>query len=702
MSLSAITSAAVSGLQTAQTGLSAVSDNIANVDTVGYVRKVVDQVSTASAGLGSGVSVQQVQLAANQFLEDASRSASADSGAAGASASLWDQAQSLFGDPSSDTSFFAGLDQVFSSFSTLASSPSSTAAQAGALDQVSNFLGQAQTISGQLQSLSSQADTNITADVGQVNQLLSQIDSLNVQIARASIGGADATGPQNQQSQLIDQLSSLMDVKVSARAQGGVTVRASDGMVLAGDGAATLSYDPSGPQGEISVTSTNGVTELLGSRLTSGEIKGYLDLRNTDLPAVSDQLSELVSQTANQLNAVHNDYSAVPAPNQLTGRDTGLDLPTAVGGFTGSTTVAVVNGAGVVQQRVDIDFDTLTMSVNGGASVSFTPSTFLSTLNTSLGSSGSASFTNGALSITAASGDGVAVADPGSPPSQKAGRDFSTFFGLNDLVRSTGISDYDTGLTLADQNGFTPGSQITFAVNGSDGSLLTDVKVTVPAAPTMNDLVNALNAPSGGVGLYGSFALDANGQLAFTATPGSGITLGVVADNTSRGAGGPSMSQLFGLDDQVRAGRAATFSVRSDIAQDPSLLSLAKLNLSAAAGTPSLALGDTSGADALSQVGLSSTVFDAAGGMGRVTQTLSDYAAGVAGQIARKSAAADSAKTAADSVVSEANTRRSSIEGVNLDQELIQLTTYQQAYNASARMIQAAKDMYDTLLNMTN
>ena len=42
------------------------------------------------------------------------------------------------------------------------------------------------------------------------------------------------------------------------------------------------------------------------------------------------------------------------------------------------------------------------------------------------------------------------------------------------------------------------------------------------------------------------------------------------------------------------------------------------------------------------------------------------------------------------------------VEGVNLDQELIQLTTYQQAYNASARMIQAVKDMYDTLLNMTN
>ena len=35
-----------------------------------------------------------------------------------------------------------------------------------------------------------------------------------------------------------------------------------------------------------------------------------------------------------------------------------------------------------------------------------------------------------------------------------------------------------------------------------------------------------------------------------------------------------------------------------------------------------------------------------------------------------------------------------------MDEEIIQLTTYQQAYNASARLIQAAKEMYETLVNM--
>jgi flagellar hook-associated protein 1 FlgK len=39
-------------------------------------------------------------------------------------------------------------------------------------------------------------------------------------------------------------------------------------------------------------------------------------------------------------------------------------------------------------------------------------------------------------------------------------------------------------------------------------------------------------------------------------------------------------------------------------------------------------------------------------------------------------------------------------EGVNLDQELISMTTYQQAFSASARLVQAGKDLYDVLLQM--
>jgi flagellar hook-associated protein 1 FlgK len=80
--------------------------------------------------------------------------------------------------------------------------------------------------------------------------------------------------------------------------------------------------------------------------------------------------------------------------------------------------------------------------------------------------------------------------------------------------------------------------------------------------------------------------------------------------------------------------------------------------------------------------------------------TVSRYASEFGGSIGRQAQGAETRKQSAMSVSNEATARRQSVEGVNIDEELVRLTTYQQAFNASARMIQAAKDMFDVLTNM--
>ena len=80
--------------------------------------------------------------------------------------------------------------------------------------------------------------------------------------------------------------------------------------------------------------------------------------------------------------------------------------------------------------------------------------------------------------------------------------------------------------------------------------------------------------------------------------------------------------------------------------------------------------------------------------------TLAQYGAQLSGAIGQRSAAAYHRLDSAAAVAGEAISRRASVEGVNLDEELVQLTTYQQAYNASARLIQAVRDMYDVLLTI--
>jgi flagellar hook-associated protein 1 FlgK len=336
------------------------------------------------------------------------------------------------------------------------------------------------------------------------------------------------------------------------------------------------------------------------------------------------------------------------------------------------------------------------LSVDGGAPSAFTAANFQTSLDTALSGFGDVNFNNGALSISAQNGAGVAI-DEGT--SDKAGKAFSHFFGLNDLVRSNGYTNYDTGLKGTDTSGFTVGGKITLRIAQPDGKPIRDVTVTVPGGD-MNALVASLNNSSTGVGLYGQFKLDADGALTFAGAPPTNATMSVVQDNTQRGVGGPSISELFGLGTAQRSARAGAYSVDQAIDSDPMRLALAKLDLSVAAGQPALRAGDGQGAMALANAGETATDFKAAGSLGDVTMTISRYASEFGGAIGRDAAAAETRKNSADAVQAEANTRRQGVEGVNLDEELVKMTTYQQAFNASARMIQASKDLFDVLTNM--
>lgn len=702
-SLNSILNIASSGLQTAQTQLRVTSDNISNVSTPGYVRKQADQQSVVTGGVGSGVAIAQFRLVADKFLQSAGLNATSDSAAAEVTSDILDRAQSAFGDPNADTSFFKGLDAVFSGFTALSSDASATG-RSQALASVQGFLSSAQGLAANLQSLGGEVDSRIGSDVTSANSLLQQIDALNTEIARGTANGADVTGSQNQQSGLIDQLSKLVDVRVTTNAVGGAVVRAADGTALEGEGGpATLRYEVSGSgSGRILLTPGGGGAEQpIGGKLSSGEIKGLLNLKNTALPNLSDGLSNLVSTTVAAINTAHNANSSVPAPQSLTGRATGQTAAQAFGSITtGKTAVLITDATGVVSKRVDVDFSVPSYSVDGGAAVSFTRANFATALNTALGASGSASFdAKGSLKISAAAaGSGVAIADDATTPVNQNGQGFSAAFGLNDLITSPVPLNYATGLTAASPQTFS--GQISLRINAANGTPLREATITPPAGGTVGDLVTALNASTTGVSPYGAFALDGSGRLAFTPAPGSGVTLDVTGDTTADSVGGASLTTAFGLDAAARGARINGLAIRSDIAADPNKLALAKVQAGATAGATALYATDHSGSDALAQAGLSPTSFAAAGGIAAFTGTPSDYGAQFSAALARSADSASSAKDSADAVSTEATARRTSVEGVSLDEELVSLTTYQQSYNASARLIQAVKDLYDTLLQI--
>lgn len=698
VSLTTVLKTASSGMIAAQTGLRTVSDNIANVNTPGYVRKQVDQQPLVVGGMGMGVQVSGVKRVTDQYLQAASMTASSDSSRWSVLSQYLDNAQSLFGDPSGDDFYFKRLDDITSDFSAAADDPSSSLLRTQALSTVQDFLGDTARINGQITQLGKTVDAQANADVSRINDLLAQIDRLNSDVSRAKLANADSSGSENIQSGLVDELSGLMSIQVQARENGGVTIRSSEGYQLAGDGAVKLSYNRTdATKAYIAIEPADGIGNQQPITITAGDLRGLMDLRDETLPGLADQLGEFSSKVADALNKAHNNNATVPPPSTMTGRNTGLDIATAASNFTGTSTIAVTDANGVVQQTVAIDFTNGTMSANGGAATPFSTGNFLSDLNTALGGQATASFSNGVMTLSATSPNGLAI-DEGT--SNKAGRGFSQFFGLNDLVRSDGFTNYDTGMTASDANGFTPGDTIAFRLAQADGKPIRDVTVTVPPGGSMQDLLDALNQNSTGVGLYGAFSLDANGKMAFVPNSSLDVSLSVTSDHTQRGAGGPSMSQLFGLGVIEHSTRASRMNVDSALVSDPTKMSINKLDLTVPVGQSAIRPGDGKGALALSGAFDVSTQFAAAGALGKVSMTVARYASEFGGAIGRQASAADTRAQSAQSVATEATARRQSVEGVNLDEELVRLTTYQQAFNASARMIQAAKELFDVLTNM--
>jgi flagellar hook-associated protein 1 FlgK len=712
-SLTAIMYSGLSGLRAAQAALGSTSQNITNANTPGYVRTEV-VLTPASSASGGGVDVTAIRRAADRFLAAASYLATGAQSSAAARSDILNRAQASFGDPSSSTSMFGLLDQFWSSLTAISSDPSSSLRRADAVGALQSTYSEVQRVGQTLQDLTQEADERISDAVSQAQDLLNRIASLNTEIRLTKSAGADSSAAENTQSALLNQLSQLVDINVTQTEGGGVQVRTGGGALLVGTQAATISYTPS--NGNFAAHSIISLNPQLGSNtnlepfLTGGSIKGLLDVRDQDLPSLAEALGGFAAALGDALNQVHNDNASAPAVGNMVGRQTGL-LSTDALNFTGKATLGVVDSSGALQERLNIDFDAGTITADSSGTVySFAGGTigdFTTALNAALGASspaGSASFNTGVLSLNVGGSGGLVIQQDDADPSARAGRGFSHFFGLNDLVSGPTPLFFENGVSASDTLGFAAGGEIDYEVTDSSGRFVATRSVSISgalAAPgaTWNDLLNALNAPGTGLGDFGVFSRDpSTGQISFTANPKFNVTL--TSDSTDRGGTGVSFSQLNGLSEAATAGRALTTDVNGLIAADPSRLAVGHPDLTTTLGQQIIEGGDNRGAAALVGARDSVRSFAAAGSLTAQSTTLGTYATRLGGEAGRLASSAQRAADGAQAVATAASDRRSQVESVNMDDELAKMTTYQNAYAAAARVIQAATQMLDILLNL--
>jgi flagellar hook-associated protein 1 len=708
MTISSVLQSGLSALLANQQALRVTSSNIANVNNPDYVRRTVQMETQLTGGSLGGVEIAGVNRAVDRFLADSRLSAISEAGTASPAAALLDQLQRYLGRPDQDFNPAARLSKMLASFGALATDPASHAAKASIVGDMQEFALGVTQLNEQIQALRAQADAEIVTAVSQINALTARIADLNIEVQRETLSGNPSTGLRDQRDSAIRELAGFVEIDVVEDQNGAVTVTTPSGLALVSPGRTVSVYAGAGGTGasvyydDITTTRTNMATgQQIGPALTleqhvsGGKLRGLLDLRNTTLPNFAQDLASLASATAETLNAAHNNASTYPAPQTLTGRNTGLVAGDAHN-FSGRSSIAVVSAGGALVRRIDIDFGAGTLSVNGGAAsaIGATVGSLTAAINTALGGDGSASFVNGALSIGAtATGNGIALQQDTAQPSSRAGRGFAQVFGLNDLFTATAPSSFATGIPAGSAHGFSPGQTIAFAVRAPDGSIERSIQYTVSGA-TFADMIGGLNAAAAP---SGSFALDASGRMSFTPAQ-SGRTLDTVNDQTARTGSNVSFSALFGIGRARAMEQAEGFAVRAEIVSNPSRLAGGMLDLRTASvpGDIVLTSGDNRGVLAL-QAAQGPRTFEAAGFMQAQTATLRDYGSLFLAGIGQRAGWAQASLEDAQAVEGEISQRASAKEGVNMDEELARMMTFQQAYNAGARLITTAQRMYDEL-----
>ena len=413
MGLTQALATATSGIQATQAGLSVVAGNVANAQTAGYIAKSVSLNETIAGDGGNGVSVGSINRLLNTFVQQQLWTESAGGGYADLRANVYQQLQQVYGQPGSDSTFDSTFNNLTGAVQALSASPSSAAAQAQAVGAAQAMAQQLNSATQNIQSLRTQADQGIAGDVQQANNALQQIAKINLQLSAAGIDNGTTVTLEDQRDQYTSQLANLMDIRVSQGSNNQIIVTTSGGTQLVGQaGASQLNFTASGTinatqlwnadpsksgLSTITLTSPSGTTSDLyaDGGIQSGEIAGYLSMRDDVLPQAQNQIDALAAQMSSALS----DTSTAATPVTV-GANNGFDAD--ISGLSNGNTIQLsyTDGNNVQHSVTIVRVDdptalplpnTATANPNDtviGINFSGGPSAVAAALNTALGPAG--------------------------------------------------------------------------------------------------------------------------------------------------------------------------------------------------------------------------------------------------------------------------------------------------------------------------
>ena len=308
-----------------QMAIEVTGQNIANVQTEGYSRQEVtfEPNTPRSIGigqLGTGVRIESITRAHDQFLFNQIVGEGDRSGNFGVRKDVFDKLEILFNE-NSGRSLNSSLSDFFASLQDLATNPNGLAERANLLAQGQAVVSEFNNIGQKLFDMRRDLDLAIADEVVNINSLIVEIGKLNQAIHGNEPGKITANDLRDSRDRLVKELSGKLDIHLIDESDGEISITLQDGTpLLLKDRVFTLSAGINANNDsfrDIFIDTGNGTTRNITSTIRGGALRGRLDMRDVEISAVQDKVNLLAAGIVREFNTVHHQGYGVDSSTGL-------------------------------------------------------------------------------------------------------------------------------------------------------------------------------------------------------------------------------------------------------------------------------------------------------------------------------------------------------------------------------------------------
>ncbi len=304
-------STGLTGIQVAQLGLLTTEHNIANASTEGYNRQQTIQatniaVLTGSGYVGQGAHVQTISRMYSSFLSTQVNRTQTTSSELESYYSQITQIDNMLAAANSGVS--TALQSFFSGIQDVAANPSELSARQALVSSAQALVARYQGLESRISDMYEAVNDQIVSSVATINSYSQQIAALNESIVIArSATNQEPNDLLDQRDQLVLELNKLVRVTTTENSDGTFNVYVGNGQQLVvGSQVMKLTAQPSAADPTkfvVGLATLGGTQELPESLITGGSLGGLLTFRSEALDKAANDLGNNAASLALVYNA---------------------------------------------------------------------------------------------------------------------------------------------------------------------------------------------------------------------------------------------------------------------------------------------------------------------------------------------------------------------------------------------------------------